>query len=87
MTTNSSLELSDKLREARLKACLNQREAGKLLDVSGPAYNRWELGQSIPAFSDELLDKMTAFLDVTPEEMARIIVASIVAWNGRRSNR
>lgn len=80
-------ELRIALKTARTAAGLNQRDAGALFGVSSPAYNGWELGKSIPAFDKDLLDKMTKFLGLTDQQMAALIVSSIVEWNARRANR
>ena len=79
-------ELRTALRTARVASGLNQRDAGALFGVTNAGYNGWETGKSIPAFDEDLLDKMTKFLGLDEQEMAALIVSSIVAWNGRRAN-
>lgn len=79
-------ELRIALKAARAACGLNQRDAGALFGVTNAAYNRWEKGTSIPTIDEELLAKMTEFLGLDEQEMAALIVSSIVAWNGRRAN-
>lgn len=87
MTKDTNLELATALKEARQAKRLSMREAAPLFSVTHAAYNRWELGDSIPAFTSELLDQMTAFLGITSERMEHLVVQSIVAWNARRATR
>ena len=86
-TMSIPTELRTALKTARVAAGLNQRDAGALFGVTNGAYNGWEIGKSIPAFDKDLLDKMTKFLGLTEQQMAALIVSSIVAWNARRANR
>ena len=88
MATNPTFtELGPLLKQARERAGLNQRDAAQFFNVTNPTISSWELGTSIPSFDQELLDKMTQFLEIEPEQMAALIVQSIVAWNTRRANR
>ena len=86
-TMSMPTELRTALKTARVASGLNQRDAGALFGVTNAGYNGWENGRSIPAFDKDLLDKMTKFLGLTEQQMAALIVSSIVAWNARRANR
>lgn len=85
MTNPPNKELGQLLLEERERRGLNQRKASDLFEVSAPTISAWERGDSIPAFDEQMLDRMTAFLGLDAEEMAVVIVRSIVAWQERRA--
>lgn len=66
---------------------LSQTDAAQRFGVTGPAYNRWELGVSMPKLDDALLDQLSEFLELSPIDMAVLIVESTVAMNEKRSIR
>ena len=66
---------------------LSQTDAAQGFGVTGPAYNRWELGVSMPKLDDALLDQLSEFLELSPIDMAVLIVESTVAMNEKRSIR
>jgi len=79
--------LATVLRARRDELGLSQTDAAQRFGVTGPAYNRWELGVSMPKLDDALLDQLSEFLELSPIDMAVLIVESTVAMNEKRSIR
>jgi len=79
--------LATVLKARRDELGLSQTDAAQRFGVTGPAYNRWELGVSMPKLDDALLDQLSEFLELSPIDMAVLIVESTVAMNEKRSIR
>lgn len=85
MTDSQTKELGRLLREERERRGWNQRKSADYFEVSNPTVSAWERGDSIPAFDALMVDRMIVFLGVDADELARILLKSIVAWQERRA--